>query len=146
MKRNIIIIIGLIVFSISGCMADYPVDEDGLLVTDREDCYVASFELLGADHQTVRPAIGGTPVIENPVFNEEGVLITEGAIRVPVRFGTNLRILWPQFSLSEDSKLEPKVTGWTDFSDLDNPKKYTVISGNRQIRRTYTVIITVVAK
>jgi len=33
--------------------------------------------------------------------------------------------------------------GKVDFSDLANPKVYTVVSGNRQIRKPYKVLITV---
>ena len=33
---------------------DFPVDEDGLLITDRAQCYVSSFELLGVDDPIVR--------------------------------------------------------------------------------------------
>jgi len=51
--------------------------------------------------------------------------------------------LYPQFSLATDCKLDPKITGRTDFSDLANAKKWTVVSGNREIRKEYTVIVTV---
>jgi hypothetical protein len=64
-------------------------------------------------------------------------------VEVEVFYGTDLKNLRPQFSLVTDAKLEPKITGKVDFSDLANPKKYTVISGNRQIKKTYTVKITV---
>ena len=37
----------------AGCSKDYPVDEDGLLITTRTECYVSNFELLGADFRTV---------------------------------------------------------------------------------------------
>ena len=64
-------------------------------------------------------------------------------IDVVVAYGTDLRNLYPQFTLVTDAKLDPKITGITDFSDLDNPKRYTVISGNRQVRKTYTVYVSV---
>lgn len=112
------------------CKKDYPVDEDGLLITTRAECYVSSFELLGSDFVTVR---SGTAVIDT----------TAQTINVKVLFGTDLKNLYPQFSLASDCKLDPKVTGKTDFSDLAHPKVYTVISGNRQIRKPYTINITV---
>ncbi len=112
------------------CKKDYPVDEDGLLITTRAECYVSSFELLGSDFVTVR---SGAAVIDT----------TAQTINVKVLFGTDLKNLYPQFSLASDCKLDPKVTGKTDFSDLANPKVYTVISGNRQIRKPYTIYITV---
>ena len=77
---------------------DNPVDDDGLLITDRDECYVSNFDL---------------------------------------------RHLYPRFSLVTDAILEPKVEGMTDFSDLDNPRQYTVVSGSRRVRKTYTVYVTV---
>jgi hypothetical protein len=112
------------------CKKDYPVDEDGLLITTRAECYVSSFELLGSDFVTVRV---GSAVIDT----------TAQTIKVTVQFGTDLKNLYPQFSLASDCKLDPKVTGKTDFSDLANPRVYTVVSGNRQVRKPYTIFITV---
>ena len=37
----------------TGCY-DNPVDEDGLLITDRDECYVSNFDLTGTDHLTVK--------------------------------------------------------------------------------------------
>ena len=112
------------------CSKDFPVDEDGLLITTRAECYVSSFELLGSDFVTVRV---GAVVIDT----------TAQTIKLTVQFGTDLKNLYPQFTLASDCKLDPKITGKTDFSDLANPRKYTVVSGNRQIRKPYTIIITV---
>jgi len=117
-----------IAFISFGCSKYTPIDEDGLLITERQECFVSNFELLGADFITVRAAI---PVIDT----------TAQTIDVTVLFGTDLKNVYPQFTLATDCKLEPKVTGRTDFSDLANPKKYTVVSGNRKIRKEYTVKI-----
>jgi hypothetical protein len=114
----------------AGCKKDYPVDEDGLLITTRRECYVSSFELLGTDYITVRSK---TAVIDT----------TAQTIKVEVLFGTDLKNLYPQFSLATDCKLDPKIAGRTDFSDLANPRKWTVVSGDRQIRKEYSVIVTV---
>jgi hypothetical protein len=114
----------------AGCKKDYPVDEDGLLITTRRECYVSNFELLGTDYVTVRTKAA---VIDT----------TAQTVKVEVLFGTDLKNLYPQFSLATDCKLDPKITGRVDFSDLANPKKYTVISGDRQVKKTYTVIVTV---
>jgi hypothetical protein len=121
----------------AGCLFDdYPVDEDGLLITERADCYVSSFQLLGVDGLTVfLPQHALTDGIDNEIC----------IIAVDVKFGTDLKHLYPQFSLAQDCKLEPKITGVTDFSDLANPRQYTVISGNRKVRKTYTIYITVQA-
>ncbi len=109
---------------------DFPVDEDGLLITERAEAYVGNFELLGVDHLSV---ISGTPEIDT----------VQGTVKVNVFYGTDLSNLYPQFSLVTDAKLEPKITGFVDFSDLSNPKTYTVISGNRQVRKDYQILITV---
>jgi hypothetical protein len=113
---------------LAACKKDAPIDEDGLLVTGRAECFVSNFELLGADFVTVRSKV---PVIDT----------TAQTIEVEVLFGTDLRKVYPQFSLATDCKLDPKITGMTDFSDLANPKTYTVVSGNRQVRKPYKVII-----
>ena len=116
----------LTLYTISSCK-DYPIDEDGLLITERAECYVASFEIVGTDLQTARATV-------NPVIDTINCTID-----VVLRYGTDLKNLWPRFSLAEDCKLDPKVTGWMDFSDLSKPTKWTVISGNRKIRKTYTL-------
>ena len=128
-KKNTLIALGIIGLAIASC-EKFPIDEDGLLITERSECYVSNFELLDTSHQTVR---ADKPVIDTLACT----------IDVEFRYGTDLKHLWPQFTLCEDAKLDPKITGYTDFSDLDNPRKYTVISGNRQIRKSYTVNITV---
>ena len=112
---------------------DYPIDEDKLLITTREECYVSNFDLLGVDFQTVRRA---APAIDT----------LKQTINIEVYYGTDLTKLYPVFSLVTDAKLDPKITGTVDFSDLANPKKWTVVSGNRKVRKTYTVNVTVQRK
>lgn len=131
MKKYISVLLTIFVslVLIFGCV-DYPVDEDGLLITSRAECYVSNFELLGTDFQTVRTQAAVVDTVAQTV-------------NVEVFFGTDLKNLYPQFSLVTDAKLDPKITGKVDFSDLENPKKWTVISGNRKIRKTYTVYVTV---
>ena len=127
MKKYILIL--LVGFTWMGCN-DTPLDEDNLLITERAECYVGNFELLGSDHQTVR--------------SKAAVIATVlQTINVEVLYGTNLKKLYPQFSIVTDAKLEPKVTGFVDFSDLQNPKKYTVISGNRKVKKEYIITITI---
>ena len=118
------------VTAFAGCKKDFPVDEDGLLITTRAECYVSNFELLGTDFVTVRTK---SPTIDT----------VAQTVRVEVAFGTDLKNLYPQFTLATDCKLDPKITGKVDFSDLAHPKVYTVVSGNRQIRKPYTIIVTV---
>ena len=124
------ILTSILIFALyigTGCN-DYPTDEDGLLITERAECYVSNFELIGTDFQTVRTK---APVIDTLACT----------INVEVRYGTDLKNLWPQFSLVTDAKLDPKVEGWTDFSSLS--RQWTVVSGSRKIRKTYTVNISV---
>lgn len=119
----------LITGTFLSCKKDSVVDEDGLLITFRNECFVSNFELLGADFVTVRAA---TAVIDT----------TAQTIDVQVQFGTDLKNVYPQFTLATDCKLEPKITGKTDLSDLANPKIYTVVSGNRKTRKAYKLRIT----
>jgi hypothetical protein len=132
MKKYIMISLSLLLVSLSwvACSKDKPVDEDGLLITTRRECYVSNFELQGTDYVSVRV---GAPVIDT----------TAQTVSVTVQFGTDLKNLYPQFTLAQDCKLDPKITGRTDFSDLANPKAWTVVSGDRQIRKAYKVLITV---
>jgi hypothetical protein len=125
-KTFLTILIGGII--IVSCKKDSVVDEDGLLITFRNECFVSNFELLGADFVTVRAS---TAVIDT----------TAQTIDVVVLFGTDLKNVYPQFTLATDCKLEPKITGRTDLSDLANPKTYTVISGNRKTRKPYKLNI-----
>ncbi len=132
MKKYIKIILPIFLLAglWSACTKNQPVDEDGLLITDRAECAVTDFNLLGVDFITVR----SKPVV---------IDTTAQTINVEVQFGTDLRNLYPQFSLSNDAKLDPKIVGKVDFSDLSNPKVYTVVSGNRKIRKAYTIFVTV---
>jgi hypothetical protein len=118
------------VIAVTTACDDNPIDEDGLLITDRDECYVSNFDLTGTDHLTVKI---GDAIIDNEACT----------INVTVAYGTDLQHLYPKFSLVTDAKLEPKITGITDFSDLANPRRYTVISGSRRVRKTYTIYITV---
>ena len=129
MKKYLFTILTIFLIVV-GC-TKFPIDEDGLLITDREDCYISNLELLGADQRSV--------------LTEKLVVIDEEKLTISaeVQFGTDLRNIYPQFSLATDAKLDPKIVGKVDFSDLEHPKQYAVISGNRKVRKTYTVLITV---
>jgi len=133
MKKHIITILSLVLLAglWAACKKSQPIDEDGLLITTRQECYVSNFELLGTDFVTVRTS---KPVAIDTVSQ---------TVSVEVQFGTDLKNVYPQFTLAQDCKLDPKITGRTDFSDLANPRVYTVVCGNRQIRKPYKVLITV---
>jgi hypothetical protein len=134
MKEVLRISLALLFLTFAGISCDdYPIDEDGLLITERSECYVSNFELLGPDYQTVRTKAAVIDTLAQ-------------TINVEIFWGTDLKKLWPQFSLVTDAKLDPKITSFVDFSDLSKPKTWTVISGNRVVKKTYTVYITVQSK
>ncbi|HET7897098.1 MAG TPA: hypothetical protein VFL47_05500, partial [Flavisolibacter sp.] len=82
MKKYISIIASVLVLSLgwASCKKDRPVDEDGLLITDRAECYVSNFELLGTDFVTVRTKAADIDT-------------TAQTINVEVQFGTDLKNL-----------------------------------------------------
>ena len=98
MKRYLItfLIFFLVTFTWIRCAKNFPVDEDGLLITTKGQCYVGNFELLGADFQTVRTT---SAVIDT----------TAQTINTIVFYGTDLKNLYPQFSLVTDAKLDTKI-------------------------------------
>lgn len=132
MKRNnrTFIILVSISLLLGGCAKDFPIDDKGLLITERSECYMSNFDLLGSDHRTV---IVGRAVIDTTALT----------VNAEVMYGTNLKNLKPFCSVVTDAIVTPSMGTWEDFSDLDNPKQYTVISGNRKVRKTYTIYLTV---
>ncbi len=158
MKKNLIAL--LILFLPLVACNNFPVDEDGLLITTRGECYVGNFAILDTDNQTV---IVGSPYIDT----------TAQVVVAYVKYGTPLKNLWPQVSLCEDAKLSPKITERMDFTgsklNIDfvegdwngaspttqlserivadkasfpkTAKKFTVIAGNRKIKKEYTFLI-----
>lgn len=127
MKKTINLLAIICLIILSAC-SNSTIDDDGLLITDRDECYVSNFDLTGTDHITVKV---GDAIIDNDACT----------IDITVVYGTDLHNLYPKFSLVTDAILEPKITGLTDFSDLDNPRQYTVVSGSRKVRKTYTIYI-----
>ena len=118
---------------------DFPVDEDGLLITTRAECYVSNFDLYNTDHQTIK-------------LGNAYVDTTAQVAIMYVKFGTPINNVWPRISLCEDAKLAPKITGWMDFSgskmnmefiegDPSTAKRFTVIAGNREIKKEYIFLI-----
>ncbi len=153
----------LLLFTVSlvaSCTGDFPVDEDGLLITTRAECYVSNFDLWNTDYETVKL---GNAYIDT----------TAQVAVMYVKFGTPLTNLWPRVSLCEDAKLTPKITSWMDFSGskmdmtfvdgdwssgnatdklgeriVSNPsafpasaKRFSVIAGNRKITKEYVFLI-----
>ena len=127
MKQYLKITISLLFVALvwSGCY-DTPIDENGLLITESSICYMSMFELMGPDNRTV---------LTSSVVDTTACTVTAVA-----KFGTNIKHVKPHCSLATDAKLEPAMGVWTDFTQ---PRQYTVISGNRQVRKTYTITVTV---
>ncbi len=129
MKKGIVYIVfaiaGLLVFG--GCTKE-PVDDAGLLITGRSQCYMSFFDLLGSDNRTV--LVSGTTQIDT----------LAQTITAVARFGTNMTRVKPYSSVVTDATVEPKMGVWVDFSQ---PMQYTVVSGNRKVRKIYTITVTV---
>jgi len=129
MKKSIVCV-SLAVLSLAGllsCRKD-PIDESGLLITQRAQCYVTFFDLLGSDHRTV--LVAGQTVIDTTALTVTAV----------ARFGTNITRVKPYCSVVTDAIVEPTMGIWTDFTQA---QQYTVVSGNRQVRKPYTITVTV---
>lgn len=111
----------------------YPIDDDGLLITDNQICYMSSFNLLGSDNQTV--------LVVQPTIGNGLIDTVKGTVTAVAKFGTNITKVKPFCSLgANDMLVEPFMGMWTDFSKA---QAYTLISGTRTIRKPYTINITV---
>ena len=124
---------------------DFPVDEDGLLITTRAECYVSNFDLYNTDHQTIK-------------LGNAYVDTTAQVAIMYVKFGTPINNVWPRISLCEDAKMNMEfIEGdWKSGNPSDqlserivnNPsafpstaKRFTVIAGNREIKKEYIFLI-----
>ncbi|MCX6327244.1 MAG: hypothetical protein NT144_11430 [Bacteroidia bacterium] len=135
MKNYIKIAIALLAMVAGAC--SYPLDENELLITTRAESYMTMFDLLDEAHATVIMGLAAIDTITDPNI---------GIVAATVKYGTNLKVLKPYCSLAQDAVVTPKMGAWTDFSDLLNPLTYTVISGNREVKKTYKIVITVQLK
>lgn len=130
MKKIFYLIISLIIVALSGCN-----DEWEMLVTDRTDCYMSRFQVRGTDNITILA----------DVTIGRGIDTTALTVNATVKYGTDLKRLKPNCSLSPESVMEPAngapaMGTWVDFTK--GPYSYTVISGSRQVRKTYTITVT----
>jgi hypothetical protein len=130
MKKIFYLIFSIIVLALTSCT-----DEGELLVTDRTDCYMSRFQIRGTDNLTIL----------SDVTIGKGIDTTALTVNATVKYGTDLKKLKPNCSLSPESIIEPAngapaMGTWVDFTKGNYV--YTVISGNRKIRKTYTVSVT----
>lgn len=128
-KLTITLILGLSLFI--GCRK-YPIDDKGLLITDNTLCFMSTFNLVGTDNQTV---LVTQPTFANGLIDTINLTVTAVA-----RFGTNIKKVKPYCGVAADVTVEPTMGQWTDFSQ---PRQYTLVSGNRQIKKAYTITINV---
>lgn len=126
MKAKFIMVF-VVVISFGSCIKR-PLDDLDLLVTTQSKCYIGNFFLYGSDH--IDCLVPTKTVIDT-------INLTINAV---AKFGTNLKNVKPVVSLSIDSKITPAMGNWMDFT---LPKKYTVISGNRQVKKEYTITVVV---
>lgn len=112
----------------SSCLfSKFPIDEDRLIITDRSECAVLKFDVL--DSRDVSALADSLAIIDTVAQTITG----------RVKYKADMTQLWPVFTLSTDCKLEPKIRGRYDFTKT---QQFTVISGNRKIRKTYTIDLT----
>lgn len=128
MKRSLLYTyLGIVaLLGLFSCAKD-PIDDAGLLITQRSQCYMTSFDLLGSDHRTV--LVSGLTKVDTTALT----------VTATAKFGTNMQRLKPFCSLVSDAIVDAPMGVWTDFTQ---PQIYTVISGNRQVRKAYTVTVT----
>lgn len=136
-KKNAVMKFRILLFSILSVVLfnscdDYPMDDKGLLITDRHSCYMSSFNLVGSDHQDV---LVTQPTVANDLIDTLACTVT-----AVVKYGTNLKKVKPYCSVTDDITVEPGMGQWIDFTE---PKKYTLVSGDRKVRKVYTITVTV---
>lgn len=129
--KKILLILSLVAVAGSACRK-YPIDENGLLITDNNICSMSSFNLVGTDNQTV---LITQPTLGNGLVDTVNLKVTAVA-----RFGTNMLKVKPYCGIGADVTVSPKMGEFTDFTQ---PRTYTLTSGNRQIKKVYTITVTV---
>lgn len=130
MKSKILYI--LFIAAIYCSCSDSPIDENGLLISEKSTCYMSSFNLVGTDNQTV--------LIIVPTVSNELIDTLRCEVNAVAKYGANLKKVKPYCGLTDDMICEPSMGNWEDFT---SPKKYTLVSGNRKIRKEYTINITI---
>jgi hypothetical protein len=134
MKKYIVLtaITACLVTALVSCRK-YPVDDNGLLITDNSVCYMSSFNLLGSDNQNV---LVTPPTVANGLIDTVKCTVVGVA-----KFGTTITKVKPYCGLGvNDMLVSPFMGVWTDFT---KPLTYTLTSGNRKISKVYTITITV---
>ena len=123
-KYFYIVLIGFV--SVSFLFQGCEDDDQVLLVTDNDACYISALQLYASDN---RNAVVGSVVIDDD----------RNTITAVVKNGSNLARLKPRCSLAPEATLSPKMGVWTDFT---GSVQYTVTSGNGEVKKTYTITVT----
>ena len=126
MKKKTFYIITVLAMLVAVACSKKPFDDEGRLITTRNDSYITFFDLLGPDNRTV--LVANSTVIDTAA----------GTVTAVAKFGTNMQHLKPYSSLAIDAIMQPGMGEWVDFSQ---PRKYTVISGSRKVKKEYTFTI-----
>ncbi|SBW03632.1 hypothetical protein [uncultured Dysgonomonas sp.] len=132
MKTKIIYLFALISAILMVSCEDYPVDDKGLLITDKATCYMSSFNLLGSDNQSV--------LVRVPTYSNGDIDTINCTVKAVAKYGTNLTHVKPYCGVTDDITVTPSMGKWIDFS---TPHKFTLISGNRKIKKEYTITVTI---
>ena len=125
MKKLTYILSFFLLLTAASCKK-YPYDGEGRLITTRSESFVTFFDLLGPDNRSV---LVGAASIDTAAHT----------VTAKAKFGTNLKHVKPYSSLITDALMEPAMGQWVDFSQ---PREYTVISGDRKVKNTYTFTVT----
>lgn len=126
--KKIIITCAIIVtalISFMSCNNDV-IDDNGLLITNRSQCYMSFFDILGPENVTT--------LLSGAIIDTVALTVNATA-----KLGTNLQYVKPYCSVVTDAIVEPAMGKWIDFTQ---PRQYTIISGNRKVKKTYTITIT----
>lgn len=156
---NKIVMLLVVITLATSCFNDFPVDDRGLLITTKNECYISNFSLYDSSQSEI---LVGSAYIDT----------TAQVVVGYVRYGERLDHVWPRVSLCTDAILTPKITTWTDFtgSKMDvtfvdgdfasgvpqaqlgerivangnfpaTALKYSVVSGTRKTTKEYTFVI-----
>lgn len=134
MKKYVSAAMGLLftaVAVLSGCNGT-PIDSNGVVVHDSAQASMFGFDLLNEDSKSVKA--------ENVIWD---TIDGRGDIYIKVYATADLTKLIPSGKRSAYTMVLPEMGVVTDFSDLANPRVYSVISGNRKVKRNYTIHVSV---
>src|SRR5690625_7265835 len=92
----------LISLVLTSCAWDV-VDSDGLLITDNDEAYMASFDIVGTDNRSL---------LVSHEINEE-----EKTVHAIARYGTDLTNVKPYSSVALDALVRPAMGQFVDFSE-----------------------------